>query len=95
MGSVPQCVKAVIHRGTDPIFQILNRRDFYVEKYSKERIIHFTCPTIPPEPQERGLKETVRANPNQVNRIIMKFGPYTGYYVWHCHILEHEDYEMM
>lgn len=29
---------------------------------------------------------TVRANPNQVTQIIMKFGPYTGLYVWHCHI---------
>ncbi|MDQ7861055.1 multicopper oxidase domain-containing protein [Peribacillus frigoritolerans] len=25
----------------------------------------------------------------------MTFGPYTGLYVWHCHMLEHEDYEMM
>ncbi|HEY2420992.1 MAG TPA: multicopper oxidase domain-containing protein, partial [Neobacillus sp.] len=23
------------------------------------------------------------------------FFPYTGQYVWHCHMLEHEDYEMM
>jgi spore coat protein A len=76
-------------------FQILDRRDFDVERYKKEKIIHYTGPTLPPEPQERGWKDTVRANPNQVTRIIMKFGPYTGLYVWHCHILEHEDYEMM
>jgi len=76
-------------------FQILDRRDFDVEKFKKERIIHYTGPAIPPEPQERGWKDTVRANPNQVTRIIMRFGPYTGLYVWHCHILEHEDYEMM
>lgn len=25
----------------------------------------------------------------------MKFGPFTGRYVFHCHILEHEDYDMM
>jgi spore coat protein A len=76
-------------------FQILDRRDFDVEKYNKERIIQYTGPAMPPEPVERGWKDTVRANPNQVTRIIMKFGPYTGLYVWHCHILEHEDYEMM
>jgi spore coat protein A len=76
-------------------FQILDRRNFDVEKYNKEKVIHYTGPAIPPEPQERGGKDTVRANPNQVTRIIMKFGPYTGLYVWHCHILEHEDYEMM
>ena len=28
-------------------------------------------------------------------RIIVKFEGYTGRYVWHCHILEHEDNEMM
>lgn len=76
-------------------FQILDRRDFDVEKYNKEGIIHYIGPAIPPEPQERGGKDTVRANPKQITRIIMKFGPYTGLYVWHCHILEHEDYEMM
>lgn len=76
-------------------FQIIDRRNFDVDKYNKEGVIHYTSPAIPPEPQERGLKDTVRANPEQVTRIIMKFGPFTGLYVWHCHILEHEDYEMM
>lgn len=76
-------------------FQILDRRNFDVEKFNKEKMIHFTGPAIPPEPYERGWKDTVRVNPNQIARIIMKFGPFTGLYVWHCHILEHEDYEMM
>jgi spore coat protein A len=76
-------------------FQILDRRAFDVERFKKEKVIHYTGPSIPPEPQERGWKDTVRANPNQVTRIIMKFGTYTGLYVWHCHILEHEDYDMM
>jgi spore coat protein A len=76
-------------------FQILDRRNFDVEKYNKEKTIHYTGPANLPEPQERGWKDTVRANPNQVTRIIMKFGPFTGLYVWHCHMLEHEDYEMM
>ncbi|VEF48151.1 Bilirubin oxidase [Bacillus freudenreichii] len=76
-------------------FQILDRRDFDIEKYNKEKMLHYTGAAIPPEPQERGWKDTVRANPKQVTRIIMRFGPYTGLYVWHCHMLEHEDYEMM
>lgn len=76
-------------------FQVLDRRDFDVETYKKEKIIQYTGPATFPEPQEEGWKDTVRANPKQVTRIIMKFGPYTGLYVWHCHILEHEDYEMM
>lgn len=76
-------------------FQILDRRNFDVEKFKKEKVIQYTGPSIPREPQENGWKDTVIANPNQVTRITMKFGPYTGLYVWHCHMLEHEDYEMM
>jgi spore coat protein A len=30
-----------------------------------------------------------------VTRIIVRFSGYPGRYVWHCHILEHEDNEMM
>ena len=49
----------------------------------------------PPEPNEAGWKDTVRANPGEVTRIIAKFGPFRGKFVWHCHILDHEDNEMM
>lgn len=48
-----------------------------------------------PDPNERGWKDTVRANPGEVTRIIARFEDYTGKYPWHCHILEHEDNEMM
>jgi spore coat protein A len=30
-----------------------------------------------------------------VTRIIVRFAGYPGRYVWHCHVLEHEDNEMM
>ncbi|WP_042353229.1 multicopper oxidase family protein [Bacillus massiliigorillae] len=76
-------------------FQIIDRRPFDVDVFKKKKVIRYTGPAIPPEPQERGWKDTVRANPNEVTRVIKKFGPYTGLYVWHCHMLEHEDYEMM
>ncbi|MCU9612888.1 multicopper oxidase [Caldibacillus lycopersici] len=76
-------------------FQLLDRRNFDVEKFNQEKIIHYTGAVQPPELQEQGWKDTVSANPKQVTRIIMKFHSYTGLYVWHCHILEHEDYEMM
>ena len=49
---------------------------------------------IPPGPLEMGWKDTVIANPDEITRIIMKF-LLEGLYVWHCHILEHEDNEMM
>jgi bilirubin oxidase len=47
-----------------------------------------------PESWERGLKDTVIAYPEQVTRIRIPFS-IAGRFVWHCHILEHEDNEMM
>ena len=47
-----------------------------------------------PEPGEGGWKDTVKMNPGEVTRIIANFD-LAGTYVWHCHILEHEDDEMM
>jgi FtsP/CotA-like multicopper oxidase with cupredoxin domain len=70
-------------------------------------------PAIPPSPNETGWKDTIRANPNEVTRIIVRFAPQDvdsvkpgenlfpfnpasgPGYVWHCHILDHEDNEMM
>ena len=45
-------------------------------------------------PQEEGWKDTVIAHPGQVTRVRAMFD-IEGLYVWHCHILEHEDNEMM
>lgn len=50
--------------------------------------------TTPPQPWETGFKDTVVALPGQVTRIKATFD-IPGLYVWHCHILEHEDNEMM
>ena len=47
-----------------------------------------------PEPWETGVKDTVTAYPGQVTRIKMTFTT-PGQFVWHCHIVEHEDNEMM
>src|SRR6202007_2023259 len=44
---------------------------------------------------ERGLKDTVRVNPNEVVDIVVKFEVFAGRYMYHCHILEHEDADMM
>jgi spore coat protein A len=45
---------------------------------------------------ERGFKDTVITYPGEVTRILTDFTLATrGRFVWHCHILEHEDHEMM
>jgi len=48
----------------------------------------------PAAPNEAGWKDTVQMPPGEVTRIIMTFTR-PGLYVWHCHILSHEDHEMM
>lgn len=48
----------------------------------------------PPEAWESGFKDTVIAYPGEVTRIRAKFEK-PGQFVWHCHIVEHEDNEMM
>ena len=76
-------------------FQLLNRQPFDVEHFNRTQELVFTSPPVPPSPAEQGWKDTIRNNPGEVTRIIARFGPYTGRYVWHCHLLEHEDYDMM
>jgi spore coat protein A len=48
----------------------------------------------PPESWERGFKDTIIANPGQITRLRALFD-LPGLYAWHCHIVEHEDNEMM
>jgi spore coat protein A len=76
-------------------FQILDRRNFDVSAYWIKGELKYTGPAQPPDPSEAGWKDTVRADPGMVTRIIARFEGFPGRYVWHCHILEHEDNEMM
>jgi spore coat protein A, manganese oxidase len=86
--------------------QILSRQPFDVEHYDGTPT--FTGDARPPDANEMGWKETVRMNPGEMTEVIMKFdlpklpfavpeSPVTGgyEYVWHCHILEHEEHDMM
>jgi len=74
-------------------FQVVNRQGIFVNEESQEvQVIPGT--ETPPEPWETGLKDTVIAYPGQVTRIRMQFNT-PGQFVWHCHIVEHEDNEMM
>ena len=109
--------------------QILNRQVINAAGYTGGDPTPFLMGNpIPPDPGELGWKETVKMNPGQVIRVIMKFdltgvqitgpngttpinlsgvgGTTDGYapasprtggheYVWHCHILEHEEHDMM
>jgi spore coat protein A len=76
-------------------FQVLDRRAFDPLQYRMSKKLVYAAPAVPPDPNEMGWKDTVRANPMMATRIIVRFEGYPGRYVWHCHILEHEDNEMM
>ncbi|MGM9486169.1 multicopper oxidase family protein [Ideonella sp. YS5] len=59
-----------------------------------------TGPMLPPEPEERGFKDTVKVNPGYFTTIRAKFDLPDGVsapqrYAHHCHIVEHEDNDMM
>jgi spore coat protein A len=74
---------------------VLDRRRFEPFDYLTKGVLRYTDPAIPPAPSETGWKDTVRADASMVTRIIVRFEGYIGRYVWHCHVLEHEDNEMM
>lgn len=73
-------------------FQLVNRQPIAVDEASWT--VQVSGPVRSPEPWESGFKDTVIAYPGQVTRIRVQFTN-PGQFVWHCHILEHEDNEMM
>jgi FtsP/CotA-like multicopper oxidase with cupredoxin domain len=62
-------------------FQLVDRRPF-------------GGPARGPDPGESGFKDTVIAYPGEITRVKALFD-IPGLFVWHCHIVEHEDNEMM
>jgi spore coat protein A len=72
-------------------FQVLDRQNFDVVD---DEVVPIGSPT-PPAPEEAGWKDTVQVGPNEMVRVIARFEDYTGLFPYHCHILEHEDHEMM
>ena len=57
-------------------------------------IIVFDDAPLPIRAEDRGWQDTVWVGPQEVLRIAAEFDR-PGDYVWHCHILSHEDHEMM
>jgi spore coat protein A len=87
--------------------QVLARQEFVTDHFAGGVPVYLE-PVDAPDDNELGWKETVRMNPGEVTRVLMKFdlpavgftvpvSPRTGgnEYVWHCHILEHEEHDMM
>jgi spore coat protein A len=79
---------------TNPTINVANPADY------------LTGPPTPPAPNEQGWKDTIQMNPGEVTTIRVRFAqqdcskyPFDATadpgYVWHCHIIDHEDNEMM
>jgi spore coat protein A len=73
----------VLHNGEIGTGGILNEEDVVLGEDARD-----------PEDNEKGWKDTAVMLPGEVTRVIAKFDR-KGRYVWHCHILSHEDHEMM
>jgi spore coat protein A, manganese oxidase len=86
-------------------FQVLNRQSFDAKQYLQSGKLVYTGIPMAPESNERpAWKDTIKTYSGYVTRVIAKFdlpaGTQTAIgqefrYVWHCHVLEHEDNEMM
>lgn len=75
-------------------FQILHRQGF-----DRGALLGGTVQPVgalrPPPPQEAGWKDTAVVLPGEMLTLLARFDGYTGRYVFHCHMLEHEDNDMM
>ncbi len=76
-------------------FQVVNRQALVTDTEGEVMTpVELSGMPRDPEQWEMGYKDTVIAYPGEVTRIKAQFDQ-TGLFVWHCHILEHEDNEMM
>jgi spore coat protein A len=89
-------------------FEVMDRRRFTADAIEQPLLQHngefgvgFRLENIKtkgkkrgPDPSEQTRRDMVMALPGEVTRIKMTFDK-PGRYVWHCHILSHEDHEMM
>ena len=78
------------------VFEIVNREGLVLDPGTGEPVqpIQLDGNVTLPMPWEAGFKDTAIAYPGQVTRMKVKFDK-PGQFVWHCHIVEHEDNEMM
>lgn len=92
----PNRVDASVRLGSTEIWELSNRSNMPHPVHIHDVMFQVLDRNgNPPPAHERGWKETVTINPMETVRVILQFTDYTGVYVFHCHILEHEDFAMM
>jgi FtsP/CotA-like multicopper oxidase with cupredoxin domain len=76
-------------------FEVVNREGLVLDEAGEVvQPVQLDGLVSPPESWETGVKDTITALPGQVTRVRAQFNQ-PGQFVWHCHIVEHEDNEMM
>ena len=78
-------------------FQLINRQEFTgnLDPVTNQLTnIQLIGPPISPAPNEQGWKDTYIVPPGHLARVKLRFD-IPGRFVWHCHILSHEDWDMM
>jgi FtsP/CotA-like multicopper oxidase with cupredoxin domain len=88
-----------VTRGTTEIWNIANQdgipHSFHIHD------VHYQILSIddaPPPPELAGWKDTILLQPGQTNKVIMQFADYSDPahpYMYHCHLMRHEDSGMM
>lgn len=76
-------------------FRILERQGFNTATMIQTGKVELVGVVRPPAANEAGRKDTAVVNPGEVLTIVVRFEGYTGRYIFHCHMLEHEDNDMM
>jgi FtsP/CotA-like multicopper oxidase with cupredoxin domain len=78
------------------VFEVVDRQqiEFMEGMHGPSEVALMPGTNRPPEPWETGFKDTVIAYPGEVTRVRAQFTN-PGQFVWHCHIVSHEDNEMM
>jgi len=78
-------------------FQVISSQKFKAIQDKESGVLKLTQlqeQPVPPLKNDQGWKDTVKILPGTVTKIIVKF-TLPGLYAWHCHIISHEDNEMM
>lgn len=74
-------------------FELVGRANFSTFVFNRDPVIR-PGTIVPPDPYERGPKDSFRVSPGEIV-YVQGFFDRPGRFIFHCHLLEHEDLEMM
>jgi spore coat protein A len=94
-------ISEILHLGQPEIWEIRNVTSvdhpihLHMEAFQLIGRLTATNANIPLQDWELGWEDTVNIPSGQTARFMVRYDKFAGTFVWHCHLLEHEDHEMM